>query len=326
MPHVTAVVPTRNRREVLSHTLGSILDQRDVDLAVLVIDEGSSDGTAEAVAAIGDDRITVVRHEQPKGLAAARNAGLERAETAWVAFCDDDDLWAPTKLAAQLAAIGATPGARWCCVGSVSIDDGHRIVGHQRPPAGGDLAVGLRIGNVIPAGGSGVLVDAALARELGGFDPWPTGVEDYDMWVRLAQRSPLACVDEPLVAYRIWSGSMSTNVEKMRTGRARVLERHRGDLDPEVCRESDLRHRQYLARFHVRNRDRLAGFLDYLDIAIRHRQPTHVAHAAMALAAPGIAERRHARRERDEVPAAWAAAAEAWLEWLRPASASERSA
>lgn len=318
MPEVTVVVPTRNRRDVLALTLGSVLGQVGVDLEVVIVDEGSSDGTSEALEALAERRIAVVRHDEPKGVAAARNAGIERATAPWVAFCDDDDVWAPDKLRAQLDAIAAVPGARWACAGSVSIDGDRAIIGHQRAPAPGDHAEVLRMGNVIPAGGSSVLMATALARELGGFDPWPTGVEDYDLWLRAGQRSPLASVDRPMVGYRIWPGSMSTNVDKMRTGRARVVERHRGVVDPARTRPLDLRHRQYLARFHLKNRDRLAGFRDYLDIAVRYRQPTHVVHAAGALLAPGVIERRRARRERAEVPAWWAEEANGWLQALRP--------
>lgn len=320
MPDITAVVPTRNRREVLALTLGSILAQEGVDLEVVVVDEGSTDGTAAALAAVDDARVRVVRHDEARGLAAARNAGTAAATSPWIAFCDDDDLWAPDKLRAQLDAIADLPGARWGCTGSVSIDGDRRILGHQRPPESGEHGERLRMGNVIPAGGSSVLLDASLVRELGGFDPWPTGVEDYDLWVRAAQRAPLATVDRPLTGYRVWPGSMSTNVEKMRTGRARVVERHRGDVDPERTRQLDLRHRQYLARFHLKNRDRVAGFRDYLDIAVRYRQPTHVVHATAALVAPGLAERQRARVERDAVPTWWAEQAQAWLDAVRPAS------
>src|SRR5687767_2206546 len=102
---VTVVVPTRNRRAVLALTLGTIVRQRgDVDVRVVVVDEGSSDDTPAYLAAVAGDGVRVVRHDEPKGLAAARNAGIELADTRWIAFCDDDDLWAPDKLDAQLDA------------------------------------------------------------------------------------------------------------------------------------------------------------------------------------------------------------------------------
>ena len=79
-----------------------------------MVDNGSSDGTAEALRALGDERLTVVARDVPLGAAKARNVGIAAARTAWVAFLDNDDLWAPTKLDLQLQALGDHPSARWC--------------------------------------------------------------------------------------------------------------------------------------------------------------------------------------------------------------------
>src|SRR5947209_3023883 len=101
-PEVTVVIPTHNRRARLAVTLRTALEQVDVDHEVVVIDEASSDGTADFLAAVHDRRVRVVRHEPAQGLPAARNAGIAVAQGRWVAFLDDDDLWAPDKLASQL--------------------------------------------------------------------------------------------------------------------------------------------------------------------------------------------------------------------------------
>ena len=84
---VTAVVPTHNRRELVAETIATILDQRDVDLRLVVVDEASSDGTAEWLArlAASDRRVSVIRHDKALGVAAARNAGIDAATTPWVA-------------------------------------------------------------------------------------------------------------------------------------------------------------------------------------------------------------------------------------------------
>src|SRR2546421_10333643 len=113
-PEISVVIPTRNRRALVSRALTTVLGQRNVDIEVFVVDEGSSDGTAELVRSLADSRVTVVRHETPKGVANARNAGLARARAPWVAFLDDDDVWAPDKLALQR---DAATGARWACGG-----------------------------------------------------------------------------------------------------------------------------------------------------------------------------------------------------------------
>lgn len=311
---VTVVVPTRNRRPVLAMTLGTIVAQRDVDVRVVVVDEGSSDDTQAYLTAVAGERLTVVRHVEPKGLAAARNAGIERVDTPWVAFCDDDDLWAPDKLAAQLDAMAAHPGSRWSCTGTVSIGDDLAIIGYHRPPPSGDVRDLLRVTNVIPGGGSSILVATDIVRELGGYDAWATGCEDFELHCRVSTATPLAAVDRPLVGYRVWNGSMSTNVARMRTGHLRTLERHRGDLAPELARPGDLHAEQYWARFHLRNRDRARAFAAYLRIALRHAQPGQLAYAVWGAIDPVAADRHQAKLERERVPSEWAAAARAWLD------------
>ena len=311
---VTVVVPTRNRRDVLAQTLGAIVAQRDVDVRVVVVDEGSSDGTPAYLRAVAGERITVVRHDPPTGLAGARNAGLELVATPWVAFCDDDDLWAPDKLAAQLDAIDAVPGARWSCTGTVSIDEDLQVIGYHRPPPSGDVRDLLRVTNVIPGGGSSVLVATDVARAVGGYDAWATGCEDFEMHCRVSKEAPIACVDRPLVGYRVWSGSMSTDVDRMRTGHLRTLERHRGELDPAAARPGDLHAEQYWARFHLRNRDRLRALADYTRIAARYRRPGQLAYALWGAVDPRGADRHQATLERRGVPAEWEAAARAWLD------------
>jgi glycosyltransferase involved in cell wall biosynthesis len=150
----------------------------------------------------------VIRHERSQGVSAARNAGLAAVTTPWVAFLDDDDLWAPGKLAAQHTALAAHPDARWSCVSAVRVDSTLRVISPWRAPASGDVSHLLLARNVIPGGGSGVLADAELAREVGGFDERISILADWDFYLRLSLRSPVASVEPPLVAYYIHSDSM----------------------------------------------------------------------------------------------------------------------
>ncbi len=313
---VTAVVPTRDRRDVLVQALRSIARQDDVRVEVIVVDEGSTDGTAEMVTALGDPGVTLVRHDRAHPVGAARNAGIERASAPWVAFCDDDDLWAPGKLAAQLAALSTT-GHDWCCTGAVSVDRELHVIGHHRPPPTDDVAGMLEATCCIPAGGSSVVVRTALARRLGGFDSELRACEDWDMWCRVALQSPLARVDHPLVAYRVWPGSLSTDPRLMRVYQELVVSRYRtSDLDETERRQADLALEQYLIRFLLRQGRSVDAARAFASVAVRHRLPTHLAYAVAAM----IDVRRTAtwfdRREREAVPAAWAAEAQAWIDDL----------
>jgi glycosyltransferase involved in cell wall biosynthesis len=314
-PAVTVVVPTRNRADLVPATLRSILDQQQVGVRVVVVDEASSDATPAVLASIaaGDDRVEVVRHDVAAGVAGARNDGLARARTPWVAFCDDDDLWAPRKLSAQLQAIAALPGARWSATGAVFVDGVLRVIGHQRPPGSGDVAEAMRMTNAIPGGGSALLARTDLVRDVGGFDPWFTGCEDYGIACALALRSPIATVDEPLVAYRVWDASMSTDVELMRQGHDRVLERYRGDLEPHLALAGDRSRDDYLGHIHVKNGDRFGAARHYAGMARRYREPRRLASAALGLVASRALACRHAEYERAAVPATWRADAEGWL-------------
>jgi glycosyltransferase involved in cell wall biosynthesis len=303
-PEVTVVVPTRNRSAVCEQTLRAVLGQRDVHLEVVVVDEASTDGTAAMLAGLGDDRVQVVRNEQPVGLPAARNIGLRLATAPWIAFCDDDDVWAPDKLRAQLDAAAAS-GAAWCACGALRVDADLRPIGHQPVPTG-DVLGQLLAANVVPGGGSGVLASAALLRELGGFDETLASSEDWELWIRLARRGAPAVVDRPLVLYRIWPGSMSSEVERMRSTRAEVLRRHNGSD------AGAYDHERWLAKQLLRGGDRVAAARAYAALAVRHRRPAELVRAIGALVAPARLAAAGDERARDEVPTAWTEEVASW--------------
>jgi glycosyltransferase involved in cell wall biosynthesis len=199
-PVVTVVIPTRDRVGLLtSHAVPSALGQEDVSLEVIVVDDGSTDGTAAAVEAIGDKRLKLLRHTQPGGVSAARNTGIAAAAGTWIAFLDDDDLWSPRKLRAQLDAAEAI-GSRWVYAASFVVDEQTRpLYAHPMPDAAA-IAVALESGNVVPAGPSNVMVRADLMRQVGDFDVTLAQGEDWDVWLRLAKTEQPAVCDEVLVA------------------------------------------------------------------------------------------------------------------------------
>ncbi|MCZ2830865.1 glycosyltransferase [Modestobacter sp. VKM Ac-2986] len=207
-PTVTAVVPTHDRLGLLLRTLESVRAQTEVGMAVVVVDDGGSDGTTAALRELDLPGVRVLRHERSKGVSAARNAGLALVTTPYTAFVDDDDLWAPTKTADQLAAMAATAGARWSCSGALHVDRALDVVTYHAPPPSGRVDDALLEMNVVPGGGSGLLVETALAREVGGFDETISILADWDFDLRLALASPVASVDRPLVGYFVHPDSM----------------------------------------------------------------------------------------------------------------------
>jgi len=193
------VIPTRNRWPLLSRALASVLGQEDVTIEVVVVDEGSSDETPGRLAALDDERVRVLRNDEPTGVARARNRGVEAAGGEWVAFLDDDDFWAPAKLRKQLDACAAT-GASFSYTGLVTTDPSleRRRVSPPFPAAGLERTI-LDMNVVGPP--SSVIARSALLAEVGGFDPEFSILADWDMWIRLATAAPGAACDEPLTGY-----------------------------------------------------------------------------------------------------------------------------
>ena len=206
-PEVSVVIPTRDRWPRLARTLACVQRQQDVTLQIVVVDDGSADGTAQRAQALGDARIVVVRHERSLGLAGARNAGIRAATGEWIAFLDDDDLWSEIKLISQLRAARRAQ-ADWCYAGAAFVNERGGLLGLAEPPDPRAVLQLLRGVNVIPAGASNVLVSAALLGRVGEFDERLSHFADWDLWIRLAAAARPATVDAPLLAYVHHSGNM----------------------------------------------------------------------------------------------------------------------
>jgi glycosyltransferase involved in cell wall biosynthesis len=314
---ITVVIPTHDRARLLRRTLRAVLGQRGVRLAVVVVDDGSSDGTGAMLATVGDPRVRTVRHDRARGVSAARNAGVAAASTEWVAFCDDDDVWAPGKLAAQLAAVRADPAAGWSCTGAIAVDE--RLAPNGRailPPAGGDVAAALLARNVVPGGGSTVLARLELVRDAGGFDEALAPLADWDLWIRLALRSPLAPVDELLCAYLVSAGGMAHWRGRLEA-ELRVVERR---YAPERARAGAAfawsSWRKYLGEGALRAGRRADAARQHARLALAERDV-----ASLRLLAAGLVLPRQVQRRRDRSAArlddATRRAVEPWLAELR---------
>jgi glycosyltransferase involved in cell wall biosynthesis len=312
---VSVVIPTNNREGFLAQSLRSALGQQGVDLEVVVVDDGSNAGAVSRVPGIGDSRVRVVRHAARQGVSTARNTGIAAAEGGWVAFLDDDDLWAPRKLRAQIEALEASPGREWSCVGVVVVNRALRVVGWEPCPAGPDVSGSTLERQVVPGGGSGVLVSRGLLDRLGGFDPALTLNEDWDLHVRLAQQSLLSSVDAPLLAYRLHPTNRSLDVEVCDREFAVIDERY---APLRAARGVALDHahwNRWKAYTHAR-----AGRRREALQSLRAARPVigwrNAARDALVTALPGSVRARELRRAR-AVPSAWRAEAEEWLRLFR---------
>jgi len=229
-PDITAIVPTHDRIGLLTTTLRTVLWQRDVSLEVIVVDDGSRDDVATAVAAFDDPRVRVLRNDTARGVSSARNRGAAEARAPWLAFCDDDDLWAPEKLARQLA-VATRDDARWSYGGAVHVNLPLRITTAKRPPPGDVLARTLPGWSLMPGGSSNAIVRRDAFRDVDGWDEGLVNLADWDLWAKLAASAGIPAVAEaPLVGYRIHAGNASGDVALI-LREASILEARYGRVD-----------------------------------------------------------------------------------------------
>lgn len=197
-PIVSVVIPTFNRPTRTVRAVRSVLAQTVLPAEILVVDDASTDGTAEAVEALANPLVKLIRQSTNGGVAAARNRGVEESRGNWIAFLDSDDEWLPTKLQRQLDALESTPENAIVYTGS-----------HTRGPDGtvetritdnaGALFETLLVRNVLHGASSSALIPRAVFDTVGGFDPSLPANEDWDFWLRVARFYAFFPVDAPLV-------------------------------------------------------------------------------------------------------------------------------
>ncbi len=297
-PQVSVVLPTRDRWPMLRQALDSALGQEGVDLEVIVVDEASSDETPERLAGIDDQRVSFLRHDAPRGPAAARNAAIERARGDWVAFLDDDDIWAPGKLGAQLSA-AQQGGHSLSYTTRIEIDDEMAVINTRHAPNPDGLERRLLSNNVIGSPTS-VMVRRDLLQRIGTFDQRLPPLEDWDLWIRAAAEGTAAACDEVLIAYRFHPQNlMTTAAERITRSFELLAEKHR-----EAAAAAGVEFGQnWFARWDAA-RDlaaghRLGAARTYLRNAWRSREFRDVAGAMAALAGPRLetlGRRAEARR------------------------------
>ncbi len=223
MSRVSIVIPCYNQARFLGDAIASALEQAGPDLEIVVVNDGSTDASA-AVAARYPVRLVAQRNH---GLSAARNVGLRASTGGIVIFLDADDRLRPGAAAAAVRALEASPGAMIAVGRCVLIDEhGASLPSPSLPPVSTDGYVELLRHNCIwtPA-------MAAYRRDVfahvGGFDPRVNPAADYDMYLRVARRFPLAPHDAVVAEYRQHAGSMSRDAARMLDATLAVLRRQR---------------------------------------------------------------------------------------------------
>lgn len=204
----SVVIPLFNKEAFIGRALDSVLKQTVHDLEIIVVDDGSTDGSADLVACVKDQRIRLIRQENA-GVSAARNTGIAAASRAWIAFLDADDEWSPDHLQALIALVSHFPDA--VAVGTAY----HKIdaIGQIEPlrhPYGGSpgyfkvedyFALSAQYDH--PLHSSSAAARKAVLDRIGGF---PVGVkagEDLITWARLALAGEVAFCNQPSAIFYV---------------------------------------------------------------------------------------------------------------------------
>jgi len=226
---VSVVIPAYNAAEFIGRTLDSVRAQTFVDHETVVVDDGSTDGTAAVVEeylARHRMRGTVVRQEN-RGIAAARNAGMREAGGTFVALLDHDDLWYPEKLAVVMEEFDRHPDADLICHDENVTRDGAVLrVSHRRLPSGALYEALLLRGNLLSTSATTFRRDRAL--DIGGFDERAEylTVEDYDFWMRFSRKWRIRFIDRVLGEYVLVERAASRRIVFHHVALERMLRNH----------------------------------------------------------------------------------------------------
>lgn len=198
-PLVSVIIPAYDRWPMLCDAVESVLDQSYRDFELIVVDDGSTDGTAEWLVRYG----TALRRvsQSRRGVAAARNLGVRFSCGRYLAFLDSDDLWKRKKLEIQLSFMEAHPEVQICQTEEIWIRNGLRVnlKRRHRKPTGDIFRASLDLCLVSP---SAVMMTRGLFDMVGGFDEGFPVCEDYDLWLRVAASTPVHLIPEAMVVKR----------------------------------------------------------------------------------------------------------------------------
>jgi glycosyltransferase involved in cell wall biosynthesis len=219
-PLVSVIIPTFNRLDLLRETLQSVRSQTFRDFEIIVVDDGSTDGSGEWLKSQEDLRVV----SQPNsGIATSRNNGAARARGSWLAFLDHDDLWATDKLEVQVQLIKEDPEVALVATKHVRLGKRFREPRHPRWIKG-DLLVKAYSESFIHT--SSVMIRKDVFEHIGGFPPQYRFADEFHVWLAIARDYPIAYIDRPLVLIRFYESNTSHDRVGVRTDTYDILQKH----------------------------------------------------------------------------------------------------
>jgi len=201
-PRVSVIIPVYNQAAFLKEAIDSILAQTWKGFELIVVDDGSTDGSGDIARSYGA-RVRVFRKTNGGG-ASAMNLGIREARGEWIAPLSSDDLWEPNKLEAQLREAAAHPEAGLLYTDYITFDLEGRVLGHiDCAPRGNARQNRIYFLRGCYINGSTVLIRRSVLDAVGLYDETERYAPDYDLWLRITAKFPARHVALPLVRYRI---------------------------------------------------------------------------------------------------------------------------
>lgn len=221
-PTVSVIIPTYNRGHMIGEAIKSVLSQTYWDLELIVVDDGSTDNTAEVVRLFHDDRLRYIKLKERSGASSVpRNTGLRVATGEYIALLDSDDEWMPNKLELEVKYLNTYPSvglvySNYTYFGS---REGYRKSGFEGARLPHTLT-GLFLDN--PISSSAALIRRACFDKVGYFDESVVQSGDFDMWLRIAKDFVIDYINTPLARYRLHDRNRHLNTEPSLVGEIAV--------------------------------------------------------------------------------------------------------
>lgn len=211
VPQVSIIVTTYNRVAFLKKTVDSILAQSFIDFELIIVDNMSVDETSKFILDITDSRIKYFKNPNFGVIAVNRNYGINEAKGMYIAFCDDDDLWLPNKLKLQVDFLQKNNTMALCYTNAESFSGEKETISKMmvRRIVKKHHFIQLLRGNFIP--NSSVLLRRKIFLELGLLNENPSLREDYEMWLRVANKYPIGGINLALIKYRYHLNNIASN-------------------------------------------------------------------------------------------------------------------
>lgn len=230
---VSIILPSYNRAYILGQALESILNQTYPDFELLVIDDGSTDGTEDLVQMYQDERIIYYKLEQNGGVSAARNYGIQQARYDYIAFEDSDDAWHEDKLQKQMEALTQADTETGFCYHKMRYDMGENqyiILPAEQTPLekkSGDIYAQLLYDNLVDC--PTILARRECVQQAGGFDTEMKALEDYDFALKMAKRKKAVFINEVLLESTFSAAGVSGSPLNYLTASCHLLRKYKAD-------------------------------------------------------------------------------------------------